>query len=431
MFMAKKNSYRKTVLENGVTIVTESSPSFYSASIGIWVENGARNETPENNGISHFIEHMLFKGTKKRNAHDIAMEIDSVGGTINAFTSEESTCYYVRVLEEHVDRATDVLSDIFLNSLFDESELEKEKEVILQEIKMVEDTPDDHIHELFGEIFWGRHPLGLPVLGTAENISSFKRGPLVDYMSKMYAPDSIVIAAAGKVDHERLVKAFEASFSSVERVSPASADEGPLYSSDLLVLNKRLEQVHFNFGFKGVSCTDPKRYAVYILNSILGGGMSSRLFQEIRERRGLAYSIYSYLSTYVNAGLIGVYAGTRSDTCLEVFELACREIKRFKEEPLSEEELRFAKEQIKGNVLLGLEGTESMMQRIANNEISFGRDIPVGESLAAIEAVTSDQVIEIARELFRGEYLNLAILGKIPKKDVCRKMEEIKADLGD
>ncbi len=424
--MAERDSYRKTVLENGVTIVTERDPAFYSVSAGIWVKSGARHEDPSNNGISHFIEHMLFKGTKRRSALDIAREMDSIGGVMNAFTTSETTCYYVKVLDRHFSVAADLLADIFLNSLFDDAELERERSVILQEIRMVEDTPDDYIHELFGRTFWRDHPLGRPVIGNSANVSSFTRDDLIRFVRERYSADRVVITAAGKIDHDEIVDGFANSFRKVGKGGKGEKGDEPSFSSNVTVKVKDLEQVHFCLGTKGVSSVSPRRYAAYILNTILGSGMSSRLFQEVREKRGLAYSIYSFLSTYVDAGLFGVYAGAAADTYLDVLELVVKEMGKLKLCSVSSEELKAAKEQIKGNMILGLESSDSRMQRLANNEICFGREVALEESLERIDAVTMDDIVDLARDVFEPESLNLAVLGDANERDVTERMDEIR-----
>lgn len=413
--MEKSNPIRKTVLKNGVTIVTESYPSFHSASIGIWVKNGSRDESPGNNGISHFIEHMLFKGTSSRSALDIAKEMDALGGVINAFTTSENTCYYVKILKNHIREAADILSDIFLYSTFDGEELEKEREVIIQEIRMVEDTPDDHVHELFNKTFWGDYPLCLPVLGNDKNVSSFTRDEITEYMKDMYSAERIVITAAGRVNHEEVVDCFGDAFSRIGGTGVKTGEESPIFSSNLTLSRKRLEQVHICIGTRGVSGVSAKRYAGYLLNTVLGSGMSSRLFQEIREKRGLAYSIYSYLSTFLDAGMLGIYAGTSTGSLRDVVRLTGEEMGKLKISPLSDEDLRAAKEQLKGNIVLGLESSDSRMQRLAHNEIYFGRDLPLEESLDSIDAVTSHDIAELAEELFGRESLNMTILGNVRK----------------
>lgn len=427
--MDRFDRYKKSVLNNGISIVTEAERYFYSVTIGIWVKNGSRHESPRENGVSHFIEHMLFKGTEKRSALDIAKEIDSIGGVINAFTTREATCYYVKVMKEHLEKALDLLTDIFLNSLFDVTEFEREKEVILQEIRMVEDTPDDYIHDLFYETFWRDFPLGRPVIGSSETVSVLTSDDLIRYMKNAYTSDRIVIAASGNIDHDELTQRFHEDFSDIGRGGYFANAGVPVFSSNVALQKKRLEQVHLCLGTKGVSGTSDRRHAAYILNAVLGDGMSSRLFQEVRENRGLAYSVYSYLSSYEDAGLLGVYAGTSLKNLPEVLKIIVAELKRLKTEPLSEEELVSATEQIKGNIVLGLENSEARMQRLANNEIYFGRNIPVRELLKKIDGVTSADVLSLARELITQDSLNIAVLGNIRRKDLSAEIDRLKNEI--
>ncbi|MBE9504184.1 MAG: insulinase family protein [Proteobacteria bacterium] len=424
--MEKQDNYQKTVLDNGVTIVTQSDSSFYSATIGIWVKNGSRDEVPEKNGISHFIEHMMFKGTKKRSAHDIAKEIDSIGGDLNAFTTRETSCYYVKVLKDHIDFAIDLLSDIFLNSVIDAEDVEKERQVILQEIRMVEDTPDDYIHDLFSSTFWGDSSLGRPVLGRVENVSSFVKEDLISFIKDQYCSNRIIISVAGNVNHDHIVEKFRPSFSKLSKGSPEIARDIPTSTSNITVVNKALEQVHFCLGTEGVSDSDPRRYNAYILNAILGDGMSSRLFQEIREKNGLAYNIYSYLSSYDDCGFWGVYVGTGAENVDDVLQRISFELKKVKLNEISADELSSAKEQLKGNMILGLESSDSRMQRLAHNEICFGRHLSVEETINEIERVKSVDVLNLANELLTGKSLNIALIGSINEDTISEKINEMK-----
>ena len=429
-FMDQKDNCKKTVLPGGVPIITQTSSAFYSAVVGIWVKNGSRDEGAHKNGISHFIEHMLFKGTSKRNPHDIAKTIDAVGGELNAFTTRETSCYYVKVLKNHLPVAIDLLADIFLNSLFDADELEKEREVILQEIRMVEDTPDDYVHDLLSKTFWPDSSLGRPVLGNVADISGFKREDLIGFMKQRYCPSRIVITAAGNVEHERLVDELGQSFSSLPLGRPSIREDTPSFSSNVTVLKKNLEQVHFCFGTKGVSDTDPKRYVAYILNTILGDGMGSRLFQEIREKKGLAYSVYSYLSSYIDCGMLGIYVGTGPQHFLGVLHMITVELKKLKSDQISSDELCSAREQLKGNMILGLESSESRMQRLAHNEICFGRHLSMEETIRQIDAVSPEDVLALARELFGDECLNAALIGDVKEGSVMGGLDEMKSELG-
>ncbi|MBE9537299.1 MAG: insulinase family protein [Proteobacteria bacterium] len=424
--MHKNRRYKKTVLENGLTLLTEENRAFYSASIGIWVKCGSLNEAKRNNGVSHFIEHMLFKGTPDRNALDISREVDSIGGEINAFTTSEATCYYMKVLESHLPKAVALLGDIFLNSLIDPEEISNEKDVILQEIKMVEDTPDDLIFDLFNETSWEGSPLSQPVLGRTENIESMDRQRLKDYMERFYTGANVVITAAGSLNHEELLLQIEGIFSKMEKGAAANKIEVPKFSSNLLVEKRRLEQVHLCLGTNGISCDSSDRYAAYLLNTMLGSGMSSRLFQEIREKRGLAYSIYSFLSSYNSAGLLGIYAGASASAVNEILDLTIRELMAFKNVAVDDDELQSAKEQLKGNMVLGLENSESIMQRLAHNEIYFGRDVPVEESIDNIDRVSPKDIQELSCKLFSSDSLSLAVLGNMKKGKLEGKIDELR-----
>lgn len=422
--MEKIIKYNKTVLDNGVVIVSEENPVFYSSSIGIWLRCGSRHESANENGLSHFIEHMLFKGTKKRSAFDIAWQVDSIGGVLNAFTSRESTCYDIKVLSEHSQIAIEVLCDLFLNSLFEKSEIEKERQVIVQEIGMTLDTPDDYIHDLFYETFWGNNGLGRQVTGTMENVLSFKRDQIVDFFHSKYLPGKIVIAASGNISHDELVKDFSMNFKNLINSEINDTVEKINYEPKVSVMKKKLEQVHFSLGVPAVSCSSPDRYAAYLLNTLLGEGMSSRLFQEVREKRGLVYNIYSYISTYENEGLLGIYAAMGKDDLHEVIDITMKEIRKLKENPLKEEELRSAKEQMKSNLLLGLESSESRMHRLAINEISFGKEISISDSIEKIESVTVEDVLVMANNIFSDDKISVAILGDVNKRDFLKRWDE-------
>jgi predicted Zn-dependent peptidase len=409
--------YQKTDLDNGIKVITEEIPYLKSVSIGVWVNTGSRDEQPHENGISHFIEHLLFKGTEGRTAFDIAKEIDSVGGTLNAFTGREYTCFYAKVIGENLPLAIDLLSDIFLHSLMDLKDVEKERMVILQEIKMVEDTPDDYIHDLFNRVCWGNHPLGFPIFGTSELVQSFNRDQIFQFFKENYLPNRIIICAAGNLHHQEVVDAIGATFGQIpmsekvkERVRPDSISTTNIWKRDL-------EQIHFCLGSKGLQYNHSLRFASYVLNTILGGGMSSRLFQEIRENRGLAYSVYSYIPSYVDTGLVVVYAGTNGGSFQEAIELILKEFNHLKTESLKIGELETAKEQLKGNLLLSLESSDNLMTRLAKNEIYFESYLPVEKVLRGIDAVEEDMVRSLAREIFDGRFFCLTVLGPVDGKD--------------
>ena len=403
----------KSVLSNGVRILTEAMPEMVSSTIGIWVENGSRYETRDENGVSHFIEHLLFKGTNRRTAAQIAEQIDSVGGVLNAFTGKEYTCYYARVLGEDLKMATDLLADLFLDSLFDPAEVDRERQVVLQEISQAEDTPDDFIHDLFNLHFWNGHPLALPIFGSVETVNAINRELLVTFMADRYRAGRGFISAAGAVDHERLVDDCERLFGGIKGDGQGVPITPP--RETVMVLNhpKKLEQAHICIGGPSISQVAPMRYAAYVLNTALGGGMSSRLFQEVREKRGRVYSIFSFLSAFLDCGYFAVYAGTSPEWVDEVIEVTLKEIAKVSREGLTTAELDRAKSQLKGNMLLGMESTESRMNRLARNEIYFRRDIPLEELAGAIERVTNDNVIELARSCFQPDRMGMVLLGDL------------------
>jgi predicted Zn-dependent peptidase len=407
------SGYQKTVLENGIKVITEEIPYLKSVSIGVWVVTGSRDEQPSENGISHFIEHLLFKGTERRSAFDIAKEIDSVGGTLNAFTGREYTCFYAKVIDQNLPLAIDLLSDIFLHSLMNSTDVEKERMVILQEIKMVEDTPDDCIHDLFSRACWGDHPLGFPILGTTELVQSFRRDEIYRYLKESYQPNRIIICAAGNLRHQEVVDLIGTAFGQMPKSEKVKERSKPHSICKTSLCKRELEQVHFCLGTKGLQYNHSLRFGSYVLNTILGGGMSSRLFQEIRENRGLAYSVYSYLPAYVDAGLVVVYAGTSESSYQEVIELILKEFKQLKTEPFRNGEIETAKEQLKGNLLLSLESSDSLMTRLAKNEIYFGFSLRVEEILKGIDEVKEEEVRRLACDFFDEQSFCLTILGPV------------------
>lgn len=418
MGSSQQSSVRKTTLGSGIRVLTEPIPQFSSATIGIWVENGSRFESPAQNGISHFLEHMLFKGTERRSAREVAEEIESLGGSLNAFTGREVTCYHAKVLSEHLPIAVDVLSDIFLHSTFPDDEIERERTVILAEISEVEDAPDQYVQVLFDEKFWPGDPLSRPICGTAETVSGMKRDDFVSFVEQRYRPDRIVIAAAGGVDHDWLVSEVEKRFGHLEGSSDRPGETLPAPSLQLGVHQKPLEQVQMMLGMPGISAVDDERFAAFVLNTALGDGMSSRLFQEVREKRGKAYSIYSYLDSFSNAGYFGVYAALGADSVAEVVDIIRAELAKIEREGLPADELERAKNQIKGGMLLSLESTASRMRRLAVNEIFFGRNIDPSEVASAISAVTGDDVLSMAGRLFSDGRMAAALLGNLPEAPV-------------
>jgi predicted Zn-dependent peptidase len=405
---------RKSVLRNGVRVLTEPMPQMVSATIGIWVENGSRYEHERRqNGVSHFIEHLLFKGTKKRTAAQIAEEFDAVGGVLNAFTGKEYTCYYAKVLGADLKMATELLADLFLESVFDPAEIDRERQVVLQEISQAEDTPDDFIHDLFNLHFWKGHPLALPIFGSVETVNAIDRELLVSFMADRYRAGRVFIAAAGAVDHDLLVADCERYFGGIKGDGRGEPISPP--SETVMVLNqaKELEQAHICIGGPGISQVDPLRFAAYVMNTAVGGGMSSRLFQEVREKRGRVYSIYSFISSFLDCGYFGIYAGTNPEWVDEVIEVTLGEIGKVSREGLKPNELARAKSQLKGNMLLGMESSDSRMNRLARNEIYFRRDIPLEEIAAAIDAVTNDEVVELSTHCFKSDRMGLVLLGDL------------------
>ncbi len=410
--------YRKTVLENGGRIITERLEHFRSVSLGIWVKVGSREEIEKENGISHFIEHMIFKGTCTRSGLQIAKELDAIGGLSNAFTGKEYTCFHSKVLDKHFTTLADILSDIFLNSIFDPQDMDRERQVILQEINMMGDTPDEHIHVLFNRLFWIKHPLGMPVLGSGATVSSMGKETILDYIKRFYTPDRIIIAAAGNIDHETVVGYFQPLFEELEPNNEERPMSTPHVNSDVLCHYKDLEQVHICLGGRGPHFLSDLRFAGAILNTVLGGNMSSRLFQEIREKRGLAYSVYSFLSTYIDTGLFGVYAGTDPLEVNHVLEVINTEIKKIQKGEISESDLAATKEHLIGGLLLGAESTDNRMIRLARNEYVFGRYLSDEELVADLEKVTIDEVVTVAKEAFMSDKVSLVTLGPVKKEDL-------------
>ena len=409
-----KSPYRREVLENGLVVLTERMDHVKSVALGVWVKVGSRDEPPEKAGISHFMEHMLFKGTENRSAEEIARAIDAVGGTLDAFTSREETCFYAKVLGEHLPLAVELLADILLRSKIDPKDIEREQQVVLQEIKSVEDKPDDLVHDLFAQAIWGDHPLGRPVLGTKETLLGIRRDDILWHIKDFYQPNRMIVAAAGDLQHERLVDLLAEAFQGFEgRALPVDSDP-PTARQARVNKDQNSAQVHLCLGVEGLPYAHQDRYALYLINALLGGSMSSRLFQEIREKRGLAYSIYSYQSSYRDAGLLVIYAGCSPESASLVVDLIKAECRRLYEEPIDPEEFKRLKEQLKGNLLLGLESTSSRMTRLAKMEISFGRIFDLEEIIRGIEEVTPERFQAMAKNLFGCEAYTLASIGCIP-----------------
>ncbi len=411
--------FKKDFLKNRIPVVMEPIRNVRSVSIGIWVKVGSRDEGEAKNGISHFLEHMFFKGTKKRSAKDLAVEIDSIGGELNAFTSREGTTFYSKVRDEHLPEAVALLSDIFLNSTLNEEDIEKEKGIIIEEIKMVEDSPDEYIHDLLNQSIWGAKGLGQSVLGRRETIKAVTRKDLLQHIRRYYNPQNIVVAAAGNFDIKRLIGLLNSElgrFKRNGRIKTIKKNKCHAFQSNVTVMPKDLSEVHICLGIKALPQNHEKRYALYILNSILGAGVSSRLFQEIREQRGLAYSIYSYVAPYFDTGILGVYAGTGKRNAKEVVQLTIEELSKLKG-GITEEELRRAKEQLKGSIILGLESTSSRMSQIARQEIYFGRYFSQDDLTREIEKTTMQEVTSLSKEMLKKENISLAVMGRVRQRD--------------
>ncbi len=408
----------RSQLANGIRVVTERMEEVPSVTLGVWVENGSRHERRDQAGISHFLEHLLFKGTDSRSAAQIAEEIDSVGGVLNAFTGKECTCYYARVLSENFAMTADLLSDIVLRSVYDPDEIDRERGVILQEISQGEDTPDEFIHDVFNLHYWRDHPLSYPICGSSETVSGFQRQDFIDFLADRYQPDRIVVAAAGNLHHADVLDWVNRDFGEMKGRARSVEEEPPDAHRGVFAVDKALEQVHLCLGIPGVSQTSEDRYAAYLLNTALGGGMSSRLFQEIREKRGRAYSVFSFLSCYRDTGYLGVYAGTSEEWVEEVLELVASELDKVADEGLGADELQRSKNQLKGGMLLGLETSDSRMNRLAKNEIYFGRHFPIKEVSRRIDQITNEDLIGFAERLTRSEATGLAVLGKVDECDL-------------
>jgi predicted Zn-dependent peptidase len=413
--------FAKTVLDNGIRVISHEMHDHRSVSLGIWVENGSRHESAPQSGISHFIEHLLFKGTERRSAAAIAEEMDAVGGVLNAFTSKEQTCYYAKVLDENLPLAIDLLTDIFLHSNFDGEEIERERSVILQEMSQSEDTPDDYVHDLFSLDFFKDHPIGRPICGRQETVKRFQRGDFVDFFKTRYRPSRVIVAAAGNFRHDQLVDEMVARLGMVgDGGKPLAAlldgERKPVMASGVYPHSKELEQVHLCLGMAGVAQADPRRYPAYVLNTLLGGGMSSRLFQEIREKRGKAYSVYSFSSSYKDVGYLGVYAGTSIESAEEVVDLVVKELRKMAAGEITDEELARTRGQLVGGMMLGLESTDSWMSHIARNEIYFGKTVTTDEICQRIRSVSRDDVIQLADSLFHPEEMTLTLLGNFTEE---------------
>lgn len=404
-----------TELSNGIPLLCERMPHVRSVAFGVWINSGSRHEAPADSGISHFLEHMLFKGTHSRSAEQIAREVDSIGGHLDAFTGKELVGYTIKVLDEHLPKALDVLSDLVLHPLFQPDDVAKEKGVILEELKMELDNPEYVIHEAFMEDFWRAHPLGTPIIGTRANIRGFSPDRVAAYHRRIYTPGRIVLTAAGNLQHDALRKLAERHFGSLEPGVALPAQRKPRAEAPFIVQKKRWQQVQLCLGVPAMPVSDPRRYAAYVLNTLLGGGMSSRLFQNIRERQGLAYSVYSELSLYQDAGSLAIYAGVAKDATEKVVHSILSELRDLMSAGVPDEELQRAKDHMKGSLVLGLESTGSRMSNLARQHLYHGRVISFEEMLAGIEAVTARDVKTLSKQLFGRGQLGLALLGPVDR----------------
>ncbi|GAA4998636.1 pitrilysin family protein [Kitasatospora paranensis] len=413
---------RRTVLPGGLRVVTETLPTVRSATFGIWVGVGSRDETPVLNGATHYLEHLLFKGTARRSALEISAALDAVGGEMNAFTAKENTCYYARVLDTDLPLAIDVVCDMLTGSLIRPEDVDAERGVILEEMAMAEDDPGDVVHDLFARVIYGDSPLGRPILGTEKTVTELSRDQIAGFYKRRYKPEHLVVAAAGNLDHRKVVKLVEEAFAPVLAKSaghPADVRRGAKSvrtAGRVQVLNRPTEQAHLVLGVPGVPRHDDRRWALGVLNAALGGGMSSRLFQEVREKRGLAYSVYSYSSSYADSGVFGIYAGCQPKRIEEVLGLCRQELAKVVADGITEEELQRAIGQISGSTVLGMEDTGSLMNRIGKAELCYGTHLSVDDMLAKIAAVTLEDVHAVARDVLGANRPSLALIGPINDK---------------
>lgn len=412
--MAETRDIQKQVLSNGLVVITETMSHVRSVSVGVWVRNGSRREVPEENGLAHFIEHMVFKGTERRSAEAIAREMDSVGGMLDAFTSKEQICFNAKVLDEHLPIAFDVIADLVLRPKFDSEDVKKERQVILEEIKMDLDNPEYLLHDIFTRGFWPGHSLGRPILGTPETVKKFNRDALRTRFQDWFAPHHLVITAAGNITHGQVLELVHSQFGGMNTSGPVQNDKAPQTQAPIHLESKRdLEQVHICIGVPSIPLAHQDRFGVAVLNNLLGGGMSSRLFQNIREKQGLAYAVFSEVTPYSDAGMLTVYAGTATNTIGRVIDLTIQEFRALKESLVTDEELRRSKNHLKGSLMLSLESTSSRMSNLARQELYFGRFFSLDEILAGIEAVTREELQSLARRYFQPNQIAVTVLGPL------------------
>ncbi len=409
--------YKKVILDNNIPVIMETSRDVHSVCIGIWVKTGSRYESSEKNGISHFLEHMFFKGTSKRTAEGIAMETDYLGGELNAFTSTEYTLFYIKILDEYIEKALELITDIFINSNFPETDIEKEKNIVNEEIKMVEDNPSDYVHDLFGRHIWGDTGLGQPVIGNSETIATFTRDDLIEHVNNCYCNENIIVSCSGNFSEEKLVGYLNSTMASIKRNSSRQSEVTPDFLSNTNIITKDLAESHVCLGLKGIAYNNDDRYAMHLLNTILGAGFSSRLFQKIREQRGLVYSIYSYHVSYFDTGLWGVYAGTDKKHIGELTNITVDEMRNLSS-TVTDDELRRAKNQLKGNLILALESTSNKMTNIAKQEIYYGKYFPPKEILQRVETVSLERIKDLAERLVGDNKFAFTVYGPVKEDDL-------------
>ena len=412
--VAEQRDIQRHALPNGLVVVTETMRHVRSVSVGVWIRNGSRREATEQNGLAHFMEHMVFKGTERRSAEAIAREMDSVGGMLDAFTSKEQICFNAKVLDDHLPIAFDIIADLVLRPRFDSDDVAKESQVVLEEIKMDLDNPESLLHEIFTRGFWPEHPLGRPILGTPDTVRQFSREALQTRFREWFAPNHLLVTAAGNVPHDKVLELVQREFGHLAPTDGLEQHDPPKTGAPIHVERKKdLEQVHLCIGVPSLPIAHERRFGIAVLNNLLGGGMSSRLFQNIREKRGLAYAVFSEITPYSDAGMFTVYAGTAKETVDEVLDLSIAEFRSMKESPVTEEELLRAKNHLKGSLMLSLESTSSRMSNLARQELYFGRFYSLDEILASIDAVTREDVQTLAREFFRPEQISATVLGPV------------------
>jgi len=412
---------QREVFANGLTVLTERMDHIRSVSMGIWVKSGSRHEDAQVNGISHFVEHMVFKGTSNRSAEQIARQVDSIGGNMDAFTGKETICFNIKVLDEHLPVAVDVLSDMVLHPVFDAKEIVRERGVILEEIKMDEDNPDYLVHEIFTQNFFKDHPLGKPILGTKETVRRFDQNAILTYYGGKFAPGNLIISAAGNIHHPEFVELLRQRFGSLPKGTNGWHDTPPKINSRIILRNKKaLEQVQICVGVPSYSISHSRRYVMYVLNTLLGGGMSSRLFQNVREKQGLVYSIFSELNPFRDTGMLSIYAGTSRESAPKVVQSIVGELRQLKETPISEEELKRAKDQLKGSLMLSLESSTARMSNLARQEMYYEHFVSMDEIIDRIQAVTQEDLLTSARELFRPELIAVTVLGNLNGLKITR-----------